>query len=90
VHLDVLGRGVEGFLDRMVGMDLLREMAEFFQAFGPLFAGFRERAENVQALLKSPKTTFALVTARARNTSPKPCSSRGISSRAGTISARSW
>jgi anion-transporting ArsA/GET3 family ATPase len=62
-HLGVLGRGVEGFLDRMVGMDLLREMAEFFQAFRPLFAGFRERAENVQALLKSPKTTFALVTA---------------------------
>lgn len=61
-RLGVLGRGVEGFLDRMVGMDLLREMAEFFQAFGPLFAGFRERAEQVQALLKSPNTTFVLVT----------------------------
>lgn len=61
-HLGLLGRGVEGFLDRLVGMDLLREMAEFFQAFGPLFAGFRERAEKVQALLKSPKTTFVLVT----------------------------
>ncbi len=61
-HLGMLGRGVEGFLDRMVGMDLLREMAEFFQAFGPLFAGFRERAEQVQALLKSPSTTFVLVT----------------------------
>ncbi len=61
-HLGVLGRGVEGFLDRMVGMDLLRDMAEFFQAFGPLFAGFRERAERVEALLKSPKTTFVVVT----------------------------
>ncbi len=61
-HLPVLGRGVEGFLDRMVGMDLLREMAEFFQAFNPLFAGFRERAESVQALLKSPNTVFVLVT----------------------------
>ncbi len=61
-HLGFLGRGVEGFLDRMVGMDLLREMAEFFQAFGPLFAGFRERAENVKTLLKSPGTTFVLVT----------------------------
>jgi anion-transporting ArsA/GET3 family ATPase len=62
VHLGMLGRSVEGFLDRMVGMDLLREMAEFFQAFGPLYAGFRERAERVQALLKSPDTTFVLVT----------------------------
>jgi len=70
-HLGVLGRGVEGFLDRMVGMDLLREMAEFFQAFGPLFAGFRERAENVQALLKSPKTTFALVTAPGEERVPE-------------------
>jgi anion-transporting ArsA/GET3 family ATPase len=61
-HLGMLGRSVEGFLDRMVGIDLLREMAEFFQAFSPLFQGFRERAESVQALLKSPDTTFVLVT----------------------------
>jgi anion-transporting ArsA/GET3 family ATPase len=61
-HLGPLGRGVEGFLDRLVGMDLLREMAEFFQAFGPLFAGFRQRAESVEGLLKSPRTTFVLVT----------------------------
>jgi anion-transporting ArsA/GET3 family ATPase len=61
-HWGVLGRGVEGFLDRLVGMDLLREMAEFFQAFGPLYAGFRERAEKVEALLRSPKTIFVLVT----------------------------
>ncbi len=61
-HLPLVGRSVEGFLDRMVGMELLREMAEFFQAFSPLFAGFRERAEKVEALLKSPDTTFVLVT----------------------------
>ncbi|MGE5360248.1 MAG: ArsA family ATPase, partial [Bacteroidales bacterium] len=61
-HWGVLGRGVEGYLDRLVGMDLLRQMAEFFQAFGPLFAGFRERAEKVQALLRSPHTVFVLVT----------------------------
>jgi anion-transporting ArsA/GET3 family ATPase len=61
-HWGFLGRSVEGFLDRLVGMDLLREMAEFFQAFGPLYEGFRERAENVQALLRSSQTTFVLVT----------------------------
>ena len=70
-HLGILGRGVEGFLDRMVGMDLLREMAEFFQAFGPLFTGFRGRAEEVQALLKSPQTTFVLVTGPAEERVPE-------------------
>jgi anion-transporting ArsA/GET3 family ATPase len=61
-HWGFLGRSVEGYLDRLVGMDLLREMAEFFQAFAPLYAGFRERAESVQTLLRSPRTTFVLVT----------------------------
>lgn len=56
-----LGRSVEGFFDRVVGLDLLRDMAEFFQAFGPLFEGFRERAEDVEKLLREPQTQFALV-----------------------------
>lgn len=57
----VLGRGVEGVLDRVVGIDFLRDMVEFFQAFGPLYGGFRERAQQVEALLVAPETTFALV-----------------------------
>jgi anion-transporting ArsA/GET3 family ATPase len=44
-----------------VGLDLLRDMAEFFQAFAPLYAGFHERAEAVEALLRSPRTLFVLV-----------------------------
>ncbi|MES1242766.1 MAG: ArsA-related P-loop ATPase [Acidobacteriota bacterium] len=56
-----LGRQAERFLDDVVGLDLLRDMAEFFQAFGPLFEGFRERARAVEALLRSPKTRFVLV-----------------------------
>ena len=56
-----LGRGVEKFLDRVVGLALLRDMAEFFQAFGPLYKGFRERALEVQKLLRSPETSFVLV-----------------------------
>jgi anion-transporting ArsA/GET3 family ATPase len=59
--LGVLGRNVEGFFDRMVGLELLRDMAEFFQAFAPLFDGFRERALQVQQLLRSPRTRFVLV-----------------------------
>jgi anion-transporting ArsA/GET3 family ATPase len=56
-----LGRRAERFLDEVVGLDLLRDMAEFFQAFSPLYAGFRERATQVEELLRSPRTVFALV-----------------------------
>ena len=60
-RLGVLGRGVEGLLDRLVGLDVLRDMAEFFQAFGPLYEGFRTRATEVEALLRRRETTFLLV-----------------------------
>src|SRR5258708_31385456 len=56
-----LGRRAERFLDEVVGLDLLRDMAEFFQAFSPLYAGFRERATQVEELLRSPRTLFVLV-----------------------------
>lgn len=55
------GRQAERFLDDVVGLELLRDMAEFFQAFGPLFEGFRERAQAVEQLLRSPRTRFVLV-----------------------------
>ena len=59
--LGAIGRNVEGFFDRMVGLELLRDMAEFFQAFAPLYDGFRERALEVQKLLRSEDTVFVLV-----------------------------
>jgi anion-transporting ArsA/GET3 family ATPase len=59
--LGIVGRNVEDFLDRMVGLELLRDMAEFFRAFGPLYEGFRERALEVHDLLRSPETQFVLV-----------------------------
>lgn len=57
-----LGRGLEAWLDRLVGIDLLRDMADFFRAFQPLFDGFRQRALQVQKLLRSKATQFVLVT----------------------------
>jgi anion-transporting ArsA/GET3 family ATPase len=56
-----LGRRAERFLDEVVGLDLLRDMAEFFQAFAPLYGGFRQRALEVEELLRSPRTLFVLV-----------------------------
>ncbi len=60
-HLGMVGRRFERYLDEVVGLDLLRDMVEFFQAFGPLFDGFRGRAEQVEALLRSRDTLFVLV-----------------------------
>ncbi|MEL7060838.1 MAG: ArsA-related P-loop ATPase [Acidobacteriota bacterium] len=60
--LGFVGRGLERFLDRIVGMQLLRDMSEFFQAFEPLFEGFHERAAEVETLLSARSTIFALVT----------------------------
>ena len=54
-------KGVEAVLDRIIGAGLLREMAEFFEAFAPLYGGFRERAQAVRALLRRPDTVFLLV-----------------------------
>ena len=60
--LGFVGRGLESFLDRVVGLDLLRDMSEFFRAFEPLFEGFRRRAVEVEKLLAARGTLFVLVT----------------------------
>lgn len=60
--LGFLTRSFERFLDRIVGMKLLRDMSEFFRAFEPLFVGFHQRAEKAKRLLVSYDTLFVLVT----------------------------
>jgi anion-transporting ArsA/GET3 family ATPase len=57
-----LGRRLEDYLDGLVGLDLLRDLVEFFTAFKPLFEGFRARASEVEELLRRTQTRFALVT----------------------------
>jgi anion-transporting ArsA/GET3 family ATPase len=54
-------KGVEGLADRLIGNRLLHDMLEFFRAFGPLYDGFRERATEVQKLLRDKETLFTLV-----------------------------
>lgn len=61
-RMGFFGKGIEGFLDRIVGLDLLRDMSEFFLAFEPLFGGFKARAAEVEKLLGAPGTRFVLVT----------------------------
>jgi anion-transporting ArsA/GET3 family ATPase len=67
----MFGRSIESWFDRVVGLGLLRDMAEFFLAFGPLYAGFRERAHAVDRLLRAPGTVFVLVTRPERERIPE-------------------
>jgi anion-transporting ArsA/GET3 family ATPase len=69
-RLGRLGRRFEHYLDEMVGLDLLRDMVEFFQAFEPLYEGFRRRATEVEALLRSEETRFVLVAGPGEEKNP--------------------
>ena len=63
--LKVFGRGTGmlfSVLRRVTGVDLLQDLSEFFQSFGDMAEGFRERAARVNDLLGDQRTTFLLVT----------------------------
>jgi anion-transporting ArsA/GET3 family ATPase len=60
----MLGRGsgvLFAVLKRVTGIDLLRDLSEFFTSFGDMSEGFRARAERVNELLGSEVATFVLV-----------------------------
>jgi anion-transporting ArsA/GET3 family ATPase len=62
----VFGRGASmmfGVLRRITGTDLLEDLAEFFQAFGGMVGGFRDRARRVNELLSDRRTSFLVVCA---------------------------
>jgi anion-transporting ArsA/GET3 family ATPase len=68
--LKVLGRGsglVFGVMKRVTGIDLLRDLSEFFASFGDMASGIGERAERVGELLGSRDSTFLLVTSPQRD-----------------------
>jgi len=60
----VAGRGtsvVLGVLKRILGFDLLSDLAEFFNAFSGMVEGFQARAKRVDKLLADPSTCFLVV-----------------------------
>src|SRR3954453_20671902 len=62
----ILGRGtgvVFSILQRVTGVDLLRDLSVFFRSLGGMIDGFTERAKRVGALLEDPATTFLIVPA---------------------------
>ncbi|MTV24729.1 ArsA family ATPase [Nitriliruptoraceae bacterium ZYF776] len=65
----VVGFGATAFMrvaGRVTGMDLLEDLADFFRNFEGMYDGFKERAEQVVALLQDPASRFVVVT------SPEP------------------
>jgi anion-transporting ArsA/GET3 family ATPase len=60
----VTGRGVSvalGVFKKLVGFDLLADLAEFFNAFSGMVEGFQARAKRVNKLLADPETCFLVV-----------------------------
>jgi anion-transporting ArsA/GET3 family ATPase len=60
----VAGRGASvalGVLKRIVGFDLLADLAEFFNAFSGMVDGFQARAKRVNSLLSDRRTCFLVV-----------------------------
>lgn len=49
-------------LERWIGKGLVRNLSDFASAFEPLLAGFRERADDVQHVLRDRGTAVVLVT----------------------------
>jgi anion-transporting ArsA/GET3 family ATPase len=68
--LKVLGRGgsvLFSVLKRVTGVDLLRDLSDFFNSFGDMAAGIQERAERVAELLGDRQTTFLVITSPQRD-----------------------
>src|SRR3954452_13060925 len=70
IGMKVLGRGsgiIFSVMKRLTGIDLLKDLSEFFQSFGDMAEGIGERAERVAKLLGQRDTTFLLVTSPQRD-----------------------
>ena len=55
-------------IGRVVGSDVLADAVAFFQSFAGMEGGFRERAEEVIALLRSDDTRYVIVASPHRDT----------------------
>jgi anion-transporting ArsA/GET3 family ATPase len=55
-------------IGRVVGSDVLADTVAFFQAFAGMETGFRERADEVVALIRAPETAFVVVASPGHDT----------------------
>jgi anion-transporting ArsA/GET3 family ATPase len=76
----VAGRGfsvVASLIQRLTGLDLIRDLSEFFAATSGMIGGFRERAERVDRLLGDERTSFLIVTSAAAEATEEAAYLRG-------------
>ncbi|WP_051062916.1 ArsA family ATPase [Ilumatobacter nonamiensis] len=69
--LKVLGSAAQPIfkaIGKVVGSDVLADSLAFFQAFSGMETGFRERADDVVALLRADRTSFVVVASPRRDT----------------------
>jgi len=69
--LKVIGTATQPILraiGRVVGSDVLADSVAFFQAFAGMETGFRERADEVIALIRAPETSFVVVASARHDT----------------------
>ncbi len=69
--LRVIGTATQPLLraiGRVVGSDVLADSVAFFQAFAGMETGFRERADEVIALIRAPETSFVVVASARHDT----------------------
>jgi anion-transporting ArsA/GET3 family ATPase len=66
--LNVAAQPVLRTIGKVVGGEVLADAIAFFQAFEGMETGFRERADEVTALLRAPATRFVLVASPRRDT----------------------
>jgi anion-transporting ArsA/GET3 family ATPase len=55
-------------IGRVVGSDVLADSVAFFQAFSGMESGFRQRADEVIALIRAPETSFVVVASARHDT----------------------
>ena len=69
--LKVIGTATQPILrtiGKVVGSDVLADSVAFFQAFAGMETGFRERADDVIALIRAPETSFVVVASARHDT----------------------
>lgn len=66
--LNVAAQPVLRTIGKVVGGDVLADAIAFFQAFDGMETGFRDRADRVMTLLRTPATRYVLVAAPQRDT----------------------
>jgi len=71
--LNIAAQPILRTIGKVVGGDVLADAVAFFQAFGGMETGFRQRADDVMALLRSDVTRFVLVASPREDTIEEAC-----------------